>query len=135
VTLYAGLSMVTNAPFYSFKVVGGRRTVPFVVIVAIALGIALIAGPAAGAVRAVLRLRPVGLRGVRLAQVQGQADQRDRHQRPTSPTRRACTLEPGRRIEPMPGAQTARAILRFMTSIQPRPGARASPATELRVRC
>lgn len=43
VTLYAGLSMVTNAPFYSFKVVGGRRTVPFIVIVAIALGIALIA--------------------------------------------------------------------------------------------
>ncbi|MDO8420072.1 MAG: CDP-diacylglycerol--serine O-phosphatidyltransferase, partial [Rubrivivax sp.] len=43
VTLFAGLSMVTNAPFYSFKVVGGRRTVPFVVIVAIALGIALVA--------------------------------------------------------------------------------------------
>jgi CDP-diacylglycerol--serine O-phosphatidyltransferase len=43
VTLYAGLSMVTNAPFYSFKVVGGRRTVPFIVMVAIALGIALIA--------------------------------------------------------------------------------------------
>ena len=41
-TLYAGLSMVTNAPFYSFKVVGGKRTVPFVVIVAIALGIAII---------------------------------------------------------------------------------------------
>lgn len=43
VTLFAGLSMVTNAPFYSFKVVGGRRTVPFVVIVGIAVGIALIA--------------------------------------------------------------------------------------------
>ena len=43
VTLYAGLSMVTNAPFYSFKVVGGRRTVPFIVLVAIALGIVLIA--------------------------------------------------------------------------------------------
>lgn len=43
VTLYAGLSMVTNAPFYSFKVVGARRTVPFIVIVAIALGIAVIA--------------------------------------------------------------------------------------------
>ena len=43
ITLFAGLSMVTNAPFYSFKVVGGRRTVPFVVIVAIALGIALVA--------------------------------------------------------------------------------------------
>ena len=42
VTLFAGLSMVTNAPFYSFKVVGGKRTVPFVVIVAIALGIAVI---------------------------------------------------------------------------------------------
>jgi CDP-diacylglycerol---serine O-phosphatidyltransferase len=41
-TLYAGLSMVTNAPFYSFKVVGGKRTVPFAVIVAIALGIAII---------------------------------------------------------------------------------------------
>ena len=42
VTLYAGLSMVTNAPFYSFKVVGGRRTVPFIVIVAIALGFAIV---------------------------------------------------------------------------------------------
>jgi CDP-diacylglycerol--serine O-phosphatidyltransferase len=42
VTLYAGLSMVTNAPFYSFKVVGGKRTVPFIVLVAIALGIAII---------------------------------------------------------------------------------------------
>lgn len=43
ITLFAGLSMVTNAPFYSFKVVGARRTVPFVVIVAIALAIALVA--------------------------------------------------------------------------------------------
>ena len=43
VTLFAGLSMVTNAPFYSFKVFGGRRTVPFIVLVAIALAIALIA--------------------------------------------------------------------------------------------
>jgi CDP-diacylglycerol--serine O-phosphatidyltransferase len=42
VTLFAGLSMVTNAPFYSFKVVGSRRTVPFVVIVAIALAIAVV---------------------------------------------------------------------------------------------
>lgn len=43
VTLYAGLSMVTNAPFYSFKVVGGRRTVPFAVLIAVMLGIAIIA--------------------------------------------------------------------------------------------
>jgi CDP-diacylglycerol---serine O-phosphatidyltransferase len=42
VTLYAGLSMVTNAPFYSFKSLGGRRTVPFAVIVAVALGIAVV---------------------------------------------------------------------------------------------
>ncbi len=42
VTLYAGLSMVTNAPYYSFKVVGAKQTVPFAVIVAIALGIAVI---------------------------------------------------------------------------------------------
>jgi CDP-diacylglycerol--serine O-phosphatidyltransferase len=42
VTLYAGLSMVTNAPFYSFKVVGAKQSVPFIVIVAIALAIAVI---------------------------------------------------------------------------------------------
>ena len=42
VTLYAGLTMVTNVPFYSFKVVGLKKTVPFIVIVAIALGIAII---------------------------------------------------------------------------------------------
>lgn len=41
-TLYAGLTMVTNIPFYSFKDVSFRRSVPFAVIVAIALGIALI---------------------------------------------------------------------------------------------
>jgi CDP-diacylglycerol---serine O-phosphatidyltransferase len=42
VTLYAGLSMVTNAPFYSFKDVSFKRSVPFVVIVAIAMAIAVI---------------------------------------------------------------------------------------------
>jgi CDP-diacylglycerol--serine O-phosphatidyltransferase len=42
VTLYAGLTMVTNVPFYSFKDLGFRRSVPFVVIVAVALVIALI---------------------------------------------------------------------------------------------
>ncbi len=41
-TLYAGLTMVTNIPFYSFKDVNFRKTVPFIVIVAIALGIAVI---------------------------------------------------------------------------------------------
>jgi CDP-diacylglycerol---serine O-phosphatidyltransferase len=42
VTLYAGLTMVTNAPFYSFKDLSFKRSVPFIVIVAIALGIAVI---------------------------------------------------------------------------------------------
>ena len=42
VTLYAGLTMVTNVPFYSFKVVGAKQTVPFATIMAIALGIGLI---------------------------------------------------------------------------------------------
>ena len=42
VTLYAGLTMVTNVPFYSFKVVGAKQTVPFATIMAIAVAIALI---------------------------------------------------------------------------------------------
>src|SRR4030095_5325692 len=42
-TLYAGLTMVTNVPFYSFTDVSFRRTVPFIVIVAIALGFAVLA--------------------------------------------------------------------------------------------
>jgi len=40
--LYSGLSMVTNVPFYSFKDVHMKQSVPFVVIVLIALGIAVI---------------------------------------------------------------------------------------------
>jgi CDP-diacylglycerol--serine O-phosphatidyltransferase len=42
VCLYAGLTMVTNVPFYSFKDVDMKKSVPFVVIVLIALGIAII---------------------------------------------------------------------------------------------
>jgi len=42
VSLYAGLTMVTNVPFYSFKDVRMKRSVPFVVIVLIAIAIALI---------------------------------------------------------------------------------------------
>ncbi len=40
--LYAGLTMVTNVPFYSFKDIHMKRSVPFVVIVMIAMGIAVI---------------------------------------------------------------------------------------------
>jgi CDP-diacylglycerol--serine O-phosphatidyltransferase len=42
VALYAGLTMVTNVPFYSFKDVSMKRSVPFAVIVLLALGIALV---------------------------------------------------------------------------------------------
>ena len=42
VTLYLGLTMVTNVPFYSFKDVQMKKSVPFVVIVLIALVIAII---------------------------------------------------------------------------------------------
>ncbi|MEO7854195.1 MAG: CDP-diacylglycerol--serine O-phosphatidyltransferase [Rubrivivax sp.] len=42
VTMYAGLTMVTNVPFYSFKDFGRKRSVPFIVIVLIALVIAAI---------------------------------------------------------------------------------------------
>jgi len=40
--LYAGLTMVSNVPFYSFKDVHMKKSVPFVVIVLIALGIAVV---------------------------------------------------------------------------------------------
>ncbi len=42
VTLYAGLTMVTNVPFYSFKDFGRKRSVPFIVIVLVALVIAAV---------------------------------------------------------------------------------------------
>jgi CDP-diacylglycerol--serine O-phosphatidyltransferase len=41
-TLYAGLTMVVNVPFYSFKDLSLKRSVPFIVIVAIALGIGVV---------------------------------------------------------------------------------------------
>lgn len=42
VALYSGLTMVTNVPFYSFKDVSMKKSVPFVVLVLIAVGIAII---------------------------------------------------------------------------------------------
>ena len=39
VTFYAGVTMVVNVPFYSFKDLSLKRSVPFIVIVLIALGI------------------------------------------------------------------------------------------------
>jgi CDP-diacylglycerol--serine O-phosphatidyltransferase len=41
-TLFAGLTMVTNVPFYSFKDLSIKKSVPFAAIVLVALGIAVI---------------------------------------------------------------------------------------------
>jgi CDP-diacylglycerol--serine O-phosphatidyltransferase len=41
-TLYAGLTMVTNVPFYSFKTINMKRSIPFVVLLACVLGLALL---------------------------------------------------------------------------------------------
>ncbi|TMH82744.1 MAG: CDP-diacylglycerol--serine O-phosphatidyltransferase, partial [Betaproteobacteria bacterium] len=41
-TLYAGLTMVSNVPFYSFKDINLRRSVPFTVILVIVLCFILI---------------------------------------------------------------------------------------------
>ncbi len=43
VTLFAGMSMVTNVPFYSFKALSLRRSVPFITLFLIVLLIGLIA--------------------------------------------------------------------------------------------
>ena len=43
IALFAGLTMVTNVPFYSFKDVNFRKSVPFIVVFLIALFFALLA--------------------------------------------------------------------------------------------
>lgn len=42
ITLYAGLTMVTNVPFYSFKEVNFRKSVPFIAIFLVVLGFVLV---------------------------------------------------------------------------------------------
>jgi CDP-diacylglycerol--serine O-phosphatidyltransferase len=44
ITLYAGLTMVTNVPFYSFKDINYRKSVPFIAIFLIVLAFVAIAG-------------------------------------------------------------------------------------------
>ena len=41
-TLYAGITMVTNVPFYSFKDINLRRSVPFAVVLLIVLAFVLV---------------------------------------------------------------------------------------------
>ncbi len=77
-TLYAGLTMVTNVPFYSFKDLSIKRSVPFVVIVLIALGIAIINIHVPGALFGLFVAYGVsGLLRVRLEEDEGQARERD----------------------------------------------------------
>ena len=40
--LYAGLTMVTNVPFYSFKDLSMKKSVPFAVVILIVLGFAVV---------------------------------------------------------------------------------------------
>ena len=42
VTVYAGLTMVSNSPFYSFKDLNPRRSVPFIFLILLVLGFVLI---------------------------------------------------------------------------------------------
>ncbi|MGZ8316779.1 MAG: CDP-diacylglycerol--serine O-phosphatidyltransferase [Telluria sp.] len=42
ITLFAGLTMVTNVPYYGFKDVNFRKSVPFIVVFLIALALALV---------------------------------------------------------------------------------------------
>ena len=43
IAIFAGLTMVSNVPFYSFKDVNFKKSVPFIVVFLIALGFALVA--------------------------------------------------------------------------------------------
>jgi CDP-diacylglycerol--serine O-phosphatidyltransferase len=42
ITLFAGLTMVTNIPYYSFKDIGGAKSMPFVSLVVVALLMAVV---------------------------------------------------------------------------------------------
>jgi CDP-diacylglycerol--serine O-phosphatidyltransferase len=42
VCLYAGLTMVTNVPFYSFKDLGAKKSVPFAALILIVIGFAVL---------------------------------------------------------------------------------------------
>ncbi|MEO6269892.1 MAG: CDP-diacylglycerol--serine O-phosphatidyltransferase [Lautropia sp.] len=42
ITVYAGLTMVSNSPFYSFKDINTKRSVPFIFLILLVLGLVLI---------------------------------------------------------------------------------------------
>ncbi len=68
VTIFAGLTMVSNFKYYSFKTINLRRSVPFVVVLGFVLLFVLVSLPAGDrAVRGVRRLRRLRLRVVGMA--------------------------------------------------------------------
>ena len=76
ITLFAGLTMVTNVPFYSFKDINFRKSVPFIAVFVIVLAVRRrVERPAQGAVRPVHPVRTFRLCDFFLAHVQGQAGQ------------------------------------------------------------
>ena len=48
ITVYAGLTMVSNSPFYSFKDFNLRRSVPFVVLILLMLALVLVSSDPPG---------------------------------------------------------------------------------------
>ena len=68
VTVFAGLTMVSNLKYWSFKTINLRKSVPFVAVLAAAVAVgAHRAAAAAGAVRRLRRLRALGLRRLGVA--------------------------------------------------------------------
>ncbi len=68
-TLFAGLSMVTNVPFYSFKDINLRKSVPFIVVLAIVLGFVVVSSYPAGVLFAVFLVYALSGYGVALSRL------------------------------------------------------------------
>ena len=93
-TFFAAITMVTSVPFYSFKDINFRRSVPFwAVLVIVARADPRFREPAAGAVRAVRRLLPVRVRDVAVEAPAGP-------RRPDLKARGALQGTPGCRYSP-----------------------------------
>ena len=71
--MFAGLTMVTNVPFYSFKDVNFRKSVPFIVVFLIALALALVSIDPPKVLCRFCRIWLVRLCGVLLAPCERQA--------------------------------------------------------------
>jgi phosphatidylserine synthase len=87
--IFAGISMVTNIRFYSFKDFNLRRSVPFMFVVAIALGFAVVSYDTSGCpVWSFCRLRLSGYTSWRLTQRSGRGPHHRQRPERKSGTRR-----------------------------------------------